>query len=174
VFKRLLPLFVFILLITVDQLTKSYFKYLHDQSPWTHTDVISGFFSFVYTFNTGAAWSFLSGKEWAQTFFKVLTAVAIVVFYIYYIFACKKNYALLRTALLLIIAGTLGNFIDRLAYNGVVDFLSFTFGSYGFPIFNLADAFMCIGVALLLIHYLFFDNNALFGKRKKDGTKISD
>jgi len=62
------------------------------------------------------------------------------------------------------VGGTLGNFIDRLAYNGVVDFISLIFGDYYFPIFNLADSFMTVGIILMIIHYFFLDENKVFTK----------
>ena len=61
----------------------------------------------------------------------------------------------------------IGNFVDRMAFGAVTDFLSFTFGSYVFPTFNMADTFLCVGVAMLMIYYLFLDDSALFGKNGK-------
>lgn len=164
---EIVPILVMLVIILADQITKTYCKNLYENNGWRVTTVIDGFFDFTYTVNTGAAWSFLAGKSWAQTFFKVLTSIALVLFYGFYIYACKKDYKFLRYALILIIGGTIGNFIDRLAYNGVVDFLSFTFGSYDFPVFNLADSYMTIGIIMLFIHYLFLDENKIFGKNDK-------
>ena len=164
---EIIPIVLIVVLILVDQITKTYFKNLYENNSWYSTSVIKDFFAFTYTKNTGAAWSFLADKDWAQTFFKILTVVALVLFYGFYIYACKKNYKFLRYALILIIGGTIGNFIDRLAYNGVVDFLSFTFGSYNFPIFNLADSYMTIGIIMMFVHYIFLDENKLFGKNDK-------
>ncbi len=162
-----LPLLVMVLLILVDQITKTYCKNLYENHGWETTTVIDGFFNFTYAVNTGAAWSFLADKAWSQTFFKVLTGVALVGFYFFYVFSCKKDYKFLRYALVLIIAGTIGNYIDRLAYNGVVDFISFIFGTYHFPIFNLADSYMTIGIIMMIVHFLFLDDNKIFGKHDK-------
>ena len=68
-----------------------------------------------------------------------------------------------------ILAGTIGNFIDRLAYNYVVDFISWVFGSYHFPVFNMADVFITVGVIMFVAHYLFIDKDAVF--RSKHGKK---
>ncbi len=175
VFKKVFPIFLLIFLILVDQITKTYLKYAKEQTAWSgSTWVIKGFFSFTYTTNSGAAWSFLSDKVWGQIFFKCLTAVALVLFYVYYLYVSKRGYRFLKVAVILVISGTIGNFIDRLAYNYVVDFLSFIFGSYSFPIFNLADSFMCVGVIMVIIHYLFLDNNALFKSRKNGRKVVSD
>lgn len=154
-------------LIAIDQLTKYHFSTtleLHEEK-----SVIDGFFYFTYTINTGAAWSFLANVSWSQLFFKILTGFALIAFMIFYIYAARKNYKWLRTSLILVISGTIGNFIDRLFNNGVTDFLGFIFGDYHFPIFNLADSFLVVGVIMLIIHYLFIDEGAVF--RKKNGEK---
>lgn len=158
-------------LIAVDQITKAYFQ--RTLSSGDDIVVIENFFYFTYTVNTGAAWSFLSGVSWAQTFFKVLTVVALIGFILFYLYSVKKNYKWLRFSLIFVIGGTIGNFIDRLIFNGVTDFIGFIFGSYHFPIFNFADCFLCVGVIMLIIHFLFLDDGAIF--KKKDGNEeISD
>ena len=106
--------------------------------------------------------------SWAQTFFKILTAVALVFFSLFYIYSIKKGYNWLRFSLILVIGGTIGNFIDRLFVSGVTDFIGFQFGSYFFPIFNLADSFLCVGVAMMMVHFVFLDENAVFKKKDKD------
>lgn len=152
----------------IDQLTKSYVKNLHDSFGWNETIVIDGFFNFSWATNDGAAFSFLAGVEWGQSFFTGLTIVALVLFFLYYMYIYKKNYRWLKIAMAFVVAGTVGNFIDRLAYNYVVDFISFIFGSYHFPVFNMADTFITVGVIMLIVHYLFIDNDAVF-KKKKNG-----
>ena len=167
-FKRVirygLPVLILALLVFLDQFSKEHFKNLYIEQGTT--TVIDGFFYFTYTVNTGAAWSFLSGVAWAQTFFKVLTAIALIVFVVFYFYALKKGYKWLQYSIVLIVGGTVGNFIDRLAFNGVTDFLSFIFGAYKFPVFNLADSFLTVGVIMLIIHYLFLDNEAIFRRKK--------
>lgn len=95
--------------------------------------------------NTGAAFSIFSG--WSALF--ILIAIG-VLFYIDRFIVTDASHFLYLS---LIIGGILGNLIDRLLYGEVLDFLSFRFGSYYFPIFNLADTFICIGVFLLIIEY---------------------
>lgn len=160
-----------IALLLLDQILKTVFKNLYENTSWNETTIIQGFFSFKYTMNTGSAFSFLSDTTWGQTFFKVLTAVALVLFFIFYLYVSKKNLKWLRWALILVIAGTIGNFIDRLAYNGVVDFISFIFGDYHFPIFNFADIYLTIGVIMIVVYYLFLDKDALFKKSPKKETE---
>lgn len=154
-----------ILLIIADQLTKCYFhqRYL-DGDP--DIVVIKNFFTFSTVFNEGAAFSFLNDKAWAQTFFKILTIVALVALYIYFMFIGRK-YSFLTYGVMCLFAGIIGNFIDRLVLGKVVDFISFQFGSYTFPTFNIADIAITVGVIILVIHYLFIDDEALFRKKKK-------
>ncbi len=170
--RRLIVEIIFIIfllvLIAVDQITKCHFSNtipLGERKP-----IIDGLLYFAYEVNTGASFSFLAGVSWAQTFFKVLTSVALVIFAIIYTFAIKNNYRWLKVGLIFIISGTIGNFIDRLAINGVIDFISFTF----FPfVFNLADAFLTVGAIMIAIHFLFLDKNAIF-KRKDESREVSN
>ncbi len=153
-------------LIAVDQITKYHFSHTIDFGDVK--PVIKDFFYFSYTINTGAAWSFLADAAWAQTFFKILTVIALIAFIAMYVYSLKKNYRWLKVSLIFIIGGTMGNFIDRLSINGVIDFIGFTFGEYNFPIFNLADTFLVVGIIMLIIQFLFIDKNAVFKRKNED------
>ena len=169
--KRIIIETCFILLlfalIAIDQITKYHFS--HTLELFEHKPVISNFFYFSYTINTGAAWSFLADASWAQTFFKILTVFALIIFAVMYVYSLKNNYNWLKVGLIFLIGGTLGNFIDRLSINGVIDFIGFSFGKYDFPIFNLADTFLVVGVIMLFVQILFLDKNAVF--KRKDASK---
>jgi len=159
-----LPVAIIILVILIDQITKCFF---HGKGSTYSQEVINGFLTFKTVYNDGAAFSFLGDVPWAQTFFKILTLVSIVIFYVFYLYALKKEYVFLQYSLALIFAGMLGNFIDRLAFSYVVDFISCNFWGYDFAVFNVADMSLCVGVAMLLFHYLFLDSQALFKKNDK-------
>ena len=94
--------------------------------------------------NSGAAWSIFEGQ---QTFFTIITIIAIIVIG-YFIWQYRKNIPML-IGLSLIMAGTIGNFIDRLRQGYVVDMFETTF--INFPIFNIADMCLTIGVIWLII-----------------------
>lgn len=158
---------VFAVLLAVDQLTKYYFKNKYLESG--QTQVIKDFFYFSYAENTGSAFSFLAGKSWAQTFFKIITAVALFVFVTLIVVSYKKKQTWLMYSFAVTVAGTVGNFIDRLFLNYVRDFILFIFGEYRFPVFNVADMCLVVGVIMIVIHFLFIDKDAVF--KKKDGKK---
>ena len=151
-------------LVFVDQALKIYIKDLHYNQGWIGTEVIRGFFYITYAENTGSAWSFLADKEWAQLFFKILTSVALVVFAVFYVYLIKKKKIHAKFPTLLFIAGTIGNFIDRLSYNYVIDFIGLRFWGYNFPVFNFADSCLCVGIIWLIIYVVFFSD---FFKSKK-------
>ncbi|CRK80558.1 signal peptidase II [Neobacillus massiliamazoniensis] len=97
--------------------------------------------------NSGAAWGILQGRMWL---FYIITIVVIVAI-IYYIQKSAKGNWLLGVSLALMLGGAIGNFIDRVIRKQVVDFIhTFIFG-YNFPVFNIADSALCIGVILLMI-----------------------
>lgn len=107
--------------------------------------VVKGVFSLAHLQNTGAAWSLMEGKQW---FFTLITILALAVGIYFLLKNINKNNGISYTVAL-IIAGALGNFIDRIRMGYVVDMFQVDF--INFPIFNLADIFLCVGVVLLYI-----------------------
>lgn len=109
-------------------------------------DVIPHLFKFVYVINTGAAWGIFAGRM------KFLAALSAIVF-IFVWFTYDKLTSGWRErclAISLIMGGILGNLIDRLFYEGVVDFLLVYYQSWSWPAFNIADSAICVGVAIYL------------------------
>ena len=111
-------------------------------------DAIPGFFKFLYTQNTGAAWSIFSGSTVAL----IIISVIIIALLGVYVFASKTKNALFYVSLGLIVGGAVGNLIDRIFLGYVRDFIKLEF--MNFPIFNTADCFLTVGVVCLVIYYL--------------------
>ena len=109
--------------------------------------VIKNFFYFTYIHNTGAAWGMLSGR------FFLLYAISIIagIMLIYYFIKSDKSQVLLRFGIVLIFSGMLGNLYDRVVFHYVRDFLDFFVFGYDFPIFNIADMGVVIGVLLIIL-----------------------
>ena len=108
--------------------------------------IIKDFFSITFAKNTGVAFSFLEGKI---PLIIIMTSI-IIIFILKYIKTTNPNkYEIFCYGLIL--GGALGNLIDRIFYGYVIDFLDFNLLEYSFPIFNLADTAIVIGVILLLI-----------------------
>lgn len=116
---------------------------LYEQIP-----VIGNFFLITSHRNTGAAFSILEDQRW---FFIIVTIIVAsgIIWYMYKIRHQQGH--ILPIGLSLILGGALGNFLDRLLTGEVVDFLQFNFGSYTFPIFNVADMGITIGVGFVLL-----------------------
>ena len=142
------------LVITLDQISKLYIAHhfeLHES-----TTLIPHFFNLTYVRNTGAAFGLLSKapESFRIPFFIIIPLVALTI--IVLIFKkTQETQLLMITALSLILGGAIGNFIDRLRFNYVIDFLDFHwFQKYHWPAFNVADSSIVIGV-MLLIFYTF-------------------
>ena len=141
-----------LILIALDQISKlAVLKHLAGGGEVT---LIPGFFRLLYVENRGAAFGIL--QEGRPLF--IIITIAVIGFLIYAIYRKREEVkGMLRMALVLILAGAVGNFIDRLRLHFVVDFLSFRFFGRDFAVFNLADSFIVVGTILLMIHVLFGD-----------------
>lgn len=111
-------------------------------------ETIPGFFKFLYTQNTGAAWSMFSGSTVAL----IIISVIIIALLGVYVFASKTKNPLFYVSLGLIVGGAVGNLIDRIFLGYVRDFIKLEF--MNFPIFNTADCFLTVGVVCLVVYYL--------------------
>lgn len=109
--------------------------------------IIKNFFSIYYLKNTGAAFSIFGNK----TLFLIIISILCLIFLKYYIKKLKRVTKLTIVSLGIMIGGIVGNLFDRIIYKSVIDYLSFSFGNYNFPVFNLADIGITIGAVLLLI-----------------------
>ena len=108
------------------------------------------FFNLVLKFNKGAAFSFLADAQgWQTPFFAAIAVVASAV--IGFLIFKNKNKNLFCSGLALILGGALGNLYDRLAYGHVVDFLDFHAAGWHWPAFNVADAAITAGAAILIV-----------------------
>lgn len=115
-------------------------------------DLIPGVFQLTYLENRGAAFGILQGKQW---FFYITTlAVMAAVLYLYAKMPAARKYMPLRICSVLIVSGAVGNFIDRIRFNYVVDF--FYFKLIDFPVFNVADIFVTVSMVFLLLLVLFY------------------
>ncbi len=112
----------------------------------TTITVIDNFFSLTYVLNDGAAFSILA----SQTFMIILITLLCLAFAIYEL---KKNLndRVETIAYSFILSGLLGNFVDRLIDGYVIDYLSFKVFNYNYPVFNLADILIVLGVIIMLI-----------------------
>lgn len=103
-------------------------------------------------YNQGAAWSFLAGESgWQRWMFTGLAIVVAGVLVVWLKRLKARTQGLLACALALILAGALGNVIDRLRLGHVIDFVLVYWDEHAFPIFNVADSAITIGAAMLLL-----------------------
>ncbi len=145
-----LAFFIVVCTLIVDQLTK--FLVMKYMTIGQSISVIDHFLYLTSHRNQGAAWGILQGK---MVFFYVVTlfVIAMVVLWMRKLNVRKEK--LLVIALSLILGGALGNLIDRVLYQQVTDFINVYLFGYDFPIFNIADSALCIGVFLMGVDAVF-------------------
>ncbi len=107
-------------------------------------------FNLTYVRNYGAAFSFLSDAGGWQRWFFTLIAVVISIVLAIWLARSNKTQLKLNLALVFVLAGAIGNLIDRSLYGYVIDFLHLYYQNWHYPAFNIADSAICIGAALLI------------------------
>lgn len=138
-----------LLLIAGDQISKYYaILLLKDQPPYS---VVDGVFELHYLENNGAAFGILQGQKF---FFLFIASIIIgMILYVLFKMPYQKKYIKLHLTLVLIASGAIGNLIDRVRFNYVVDFLYFSL--INFPVFNVADIYVTVAAFFLVILLLF-------------------
>jgi signal peptidase II len=133
------------IIIVIDQLSK--WVIVKTMAFGDQKMIIENFFYITSHRNQGAAWGILQGQ---MLLFYIITAV-VVIGIIFYMQKYAKENKVMAVSLSMILGGALGNFIDRLFRQEVVDFFDFTIFNYNYPIFNVADSSLVVGVILIII-----------------------
>lgn len=149
----LLPIIAGVILI--DLLTKQ-FICAKTQNTGTYS-FLPGVLNFTYVENLGAAWNIFSGN---RAFLIIISVVFLILLTGFY-YLERKQGVLFQISCALIFGGAIGNMIDRIFLGYVRDFVQFDFWR-NFPVFNFADACLCVGVVLLVIFYFI----SLFKEKK--------
>lgn len=135
-----------IIIILLDRVTKMWALHACVQE-----QPVTSFFSCVLTSNRGIAWSLFHTKD-THGFFAVSLLIALVT-------VCFGSWTYLRyqrgqqvAGSVAVLAGAVSNLVDRFLYGGVIDFIYLHTASYGFPVFNIADTAICLGVAYMVFY----------------------
>lgn len=166
----MLEIILFIVIIALDQASKAYFAAWLTTLPNKTYSLIQGVFSLSYVENKGAAFGMLQDK---RILFIITTAVVCGVMVYMLIKEHKKMHTLMRIALTLILAGAVGNFIDRIFIGFVRDM--FYLELINFAVFNVADAAISVGATTLILDILFFKGRQyMMNEPRKDGAAGAD
>jgi signal peptidase II len=159
--RNILFLAATFLVILLDQATKVWI--ISTMRLYDSFAVIGGFFNITHVRNPGAAFGFLAAAPpmFRYIFFLAVTVAAILLI-LHYLRVSRIEAPSLVSALALILAGAVGNLIDRVRFGEVVDFLDVYLGSYHWPAFNVADSAITVGAAILI---------AVLLRRRKERTE---
>ena len=153
--KKLIRLIIIsVILVLLDQITK--LIVLKTIPLYESINIIPDFFNLTHIHNSGGAFGFLSSynSNLVTIFFLLVTIIAMcIVLNLYFI--TPNTHIMLSIGFALIFGGALGNFIDRLHYGIVIDFLDFYIGTAHWPAFNVADSAVSIGMVIFVYHFIF-------------------
>ncbi len=170
-------LWLTVVVVALDQWTK---YLITDNLDEFDEVVLLPFLEIMRLHNSGAAFSFLSGSsalerwvtehlglgpDWPRWFFMGLALLVSVGILIWFRRLAAKGHNLLAAGLSLVLAGALGNVLDRVLWGHVIDFIRVHYGQWYFPAFNVADSAITIGAALLIL-----DNLLDYGRRPRPAS----
>ena len=152
-FGKLAWLWLSVLVIVVDQVTKHWFE--ANFSLYQKVDVILGYFAWTLAYNTGAAFSFLADHNGWQRWLFAVIAIGVSVVLVVWMKRLKASETWLAVALALVLGGALGNLYDRVVLGHVVDFILVHWQNrWYFPAFNIADSAITVGALMLALDML--------------------
>jgi signal peptidase II len=143
-----------IVIMIIDQVTKFYISQQFEL--YESIQVIPGI-NFTYVHNTGAAFSFLSDAGGWQRWLFISLSSGISILLIFWLKKQPSTGIWLAIALALILGGAVGNLIDRIFLSYVIDFVDVYYDKWHWPVFNVADSAISIGVVMLIIDSFWFD-----------------
>jgi signal peptidase II len=156
---------IIVLIIAADQVTK--LIAMNNIEYGEMITVLDKFLYFTYHENTGAAWGIFPNGRYVFIVLTIIVSVALI----YYLM--KNENKFLRISLSFIIAGALGNWIDRVIRGSVIDFIDLRLWSFHFNIFNIADTFIQIGTIMLAVYILFIHEDKK-SKGEENGGNNTD
>ncbi len=141
-------LLIALIVLIADQWTK--WLVVNRMDLYESIPIIDSFLYITSHRNRGAAFGILQNQQWLF----ISITIIVVGFILYYLWKNRKEKTILPFALSLVLGGAIGNWLDRVRFQEVVDFIHVQFGSYTYPIFNIADSGIVVGVILLMIYIL--------------------
>ena len=141
-------LWISLLVVGSDQLTK---LVAEARLPFHQPVNVIPYFDWYLTYNTGAAFSFLADAGGWQRWFFAITSIVISAIILVWLRKLERDDKLTAIALCLILGGAIGNLIDRIYLGYVIDYIQVWLGTYPWPAFNIADAAISIGAAILIL-----------------------
>ena len=156
----MLPLLITIAITLLDQWTKLWVRneFLLNES----REVIPGFFNLTHLRNPGAAWGLFGGHNTFLTVLSIVMLAAIFIFRRSFLSDTWEH----RVALGCMVGGILGNLMDRFRWGYVVDFLDFHVAGYHWPVFNVADTAICVGVGIYMVSSLWLSTHPLHENKR--------
>ncbi len=151
--NKIVAVFLVVATFALDQWSKAEVLGNPLLSGYTTIEITS-FFNLVLVFNRGVSFGMFAGYN--QPLLLIIFALIIISVLLVWLWRSKS--VMVTTGIGLVVGGAAGNVVDRIRYGAVVDFLDFHLGELHWPAFNLADSFVFIGVVVLCVHSLFFED----------------
>ncbi len=160
--SHLKRLWISLLIVGLDQIAK---LIAENQLPLHQPVNVFPYFDWYLTYNSGAAFSFLAEAGGWQRWFFAITSIVISAVIVIWIRKLEKGDHITAISLCLILGGAIGNLIDRIYLGHVIDYIQVWLGTYPWPAFNIADAAISIGAAILIVSSFIGSRNTATSER---------
>ncbi len=147
IIKHKLYYLLFLVLVSLDQFTKQIFMSSYDLG---QSVFVNSYLSWTYLQNTGAAFSIMADGEIIQKTFLLTVSVLVSIWLVFWIQRTSIFHLQKLFGQFLLLSGAVGNLIDRAQFGFVIDFIDVHVNGFYWPVFNLADSFIFLGVILIL------------------------
>ncbi len=153
------PLVVAVVAFALDQATKAAaIDALGPPEAGNRITLIPNFLEFLHTYNTGIAFSLLRGQNTTL----LLVGLVVIGLLVYYYRAMPQGSTVLRVTVGAVVGGAIGNLVDRVRLGHVTDFIHvYVPGVFNYPVFNVADSFVTVGMVVIAVYLFFFDRPTL-------------
>lgn len=152
-----------IVVLVLDQISKYYFEFAFEEGDTM--SVIEPVLNWTLAYNRGAAFSFLADQAGWQKWFFAILGLAVSGFIIAYLRKVPKGAGVLSLGLAMVLGGAMGNVINRIIHGYVIDFIHVHYADvWHYPIFNIADIGICVGMMLVVYDMLFLEKKRTLGQ----------
>ena len=153
-YRYFITKFIAVLIIFILDQASKYYMLAHFKNSKTNSETINEFLNFALVKNQGISFGLFNHLSYSNLVFSLISIIIVIILCLLLI---KSNKLCKSISYIFVVSGAIGNIFDRIERGAVIDFIEVHYHNYYFPVFNIADASITVGVILLMIHLIFIE-----------------